>query len=235
MVPSRPKAQMTSSRRAARRAGRRSRAAAGSSRGAAGSSRRVLHRLDEDGGDGVGALHLDGDLDLVGGPAAERLEVVAVLGRAVEVGVRCLVGARHQRLEVLLRVGDARDRQGSLRRAVVGDGPADDLVLHRSAGQLEVLLGDLPRGLDGLAAARGEEDPVEVAGRGVGQPLGELDRLGVGVRPQREERELAGLLRRGLGELRTAVPHLDDEQAPPARRGSAGPGRPRCRRPRRAR
>ena len=37
----------------------------------------VLHRLEEDRGDGVGALVLDGDRDLVGGPAAERLGVVA--------------------------------------------------------------------------------------------------------------------------------------------------------------
>ena len=41
-------------------AGRRREAAAG-----------VLHRLEEDGGDGVGAFVLDGDRDLVGGPAAE--------------------------------------------------------------------------------------------------------------------------------------------------------------------
>ena len=47
-------------------AGRRREAAAG-----------VLHRLEEDGGDRVRALEQDGPLDLVGGPAAERLEVVA--------------------------------------------------------------------------------------------------------------------------------------------------------------
>ena len=133
--------------------GRRREAAAG-----------VLHRLQEDGGDRVGALDLDGLADLVGGPAAERLEVVAqVLRGAVEVGVGHLVGARHQRLERLPSLGDAGDRQRALRGAVVGDGPADHLVLARLADELQVLLGQLPRGLDGLAAAGGEEHPVQVA------------------------------------------------------------------------
>ena len=66
--------------------------------------------------------------------------------------------------------------------------------------------------LDGLAAAGGEEDPVEVAGREVGEPLGQLDRLRVRVGPQREERELLGLLGGSLGQLGAAVPGLHDEQ-----------------------
>ena len=45
-----------------------------------------------------------------------------------------------------------------------------------------------------------------------GEPLGQLDRARVGVGPQREERQLAGLLGRRLGELGAAVADLDDEQ-----------------------
>ena len=178
----------------------------------------VLHRLEEDGGDGVGALELDGLGDAVGGPAAEGLLVVAqVLGRAVDVGVRHLVRAGHERLEHLLGRRDAGDRQGALRRAVVGDARRDDLVLGRLAGQLEVLLGQLPGGLDGLAAAGGEEDAVEVAGRVAREPLGELDRPGVRVGPQREEGELAG------------------PAWPPPRRAPRGRGRPGRRTGRRGR
>ena len=126
----------------------------------------VLHRLEEDRGDGVGALELDRLGDPVRGPAAEGLLVVAeVVGAAVEVGVGHLVGAGDQRLEHLLQRRDAGDGQRALRGAVVGHGPGDDLVLVGLAGELEVLLGELPRRLDGLAAAGGEEDAVEVAGR----------------------------------------------------------------------
>ena len=63
-----------------------------------------------------------------------------------------------------------------------------------------------------LAAAGGEEDAVQVAGRACGEPLGELDRARVRVRPEREERELLGLLRGCLSQLLAAVPDLDDEQ-----------------------
>lgn len=96
---------------------------------------------------------------------------------------------------------------------MVGDRAGDDLVLGRLALELEVLLGQLPGGLDGLAATGGEEDLVEVARRVVGEPLGQLDGLRVGVGPHREEGELLALLVRRLGELVTAVTGVDHEQA----------------------
>ena len=82
----------------------------------------------------------------------------------------------------------------------------------RLAGQLEVLLRRLPGRLHGLAAAGGEEDPVQIAGRRGGQPMGELDRGRVRVGPDREEGQLFGLAGGGLGQHASAVPGLDDEQ-----------------------
>ena len=173
----------------------------------------ILHRLEEDRGDGLGSLELDRLGDAVGGPAPEGLGVLPqVLGGAVEVGVGHLVGTGDQRLEVGLQRREPGDRQRALGSAVVGDGAGDHLVLARLAGELEVLLGQLPRGLHGLAAAGGEEDAVEVTGGAGGEPLGELDRGRVRVGPDREEGELLRLGGRGLGELRAPVAGLDDEE-----------------------
>jgi hypothetical protein len=61
---------------------------------------------------------------------------------------------------------------------VVRDGTGDDLVLGGLSLQLPVVLGELERGLDRLAAARGEEDVVEVAGREVRDAVGGLDARG---------------------------------------------------------
>jgi hypothetical protein len=133
--------------------GRRREAAAG-----------VLHGLEEDRRDRVRTLEEDLLLDLVGGPAAERLGVVAEDRCPVAVGVGHPERAGDQGLEDVLEGRETGDRQRPLGGAVVGDRPADDLGLHRLAGQLEVLLGRLPRGLDGLAATGGEEDAVQVAG-----------------------------------------------------------------------
>ena len=57
---------------------------------------RVLQRLEDHGGDRLGALEEDLLLDLVGGP-----ERVAVRGPVVAVGVRHLEPAGHQRLELV--------------------------------------------------------------------------------------------------------------------------------------
>ena len=54
---------------------------------------------------------------------------------------------------------------------------------------------------------------VQVAGRQVGDAVGELDRGRVRVRPDREERELLGLARARLGEPAATVTGVDDEQA----------------------
>ena len=135
------------------------------------------------------------------------------LGGPVEVGVGHAESRRHQRLERRLHHRDAGDRQRALRRAVVGDRAADHLVLGGLAGELEEVLRELPRGLDGLAATAGEEHAVEVAGGVAGDPLGQLHRLRVGVGPQRHERELGGLLGRRLGDVGASVAELVDEQA----------------------
>ena len=96
---------------------------------------------------------------------------------------------------------------------MVGDVAADHLVPLGLADQLEVLAGQLPGRLDRLGAAGGEEDPVEVAGGELGEPLGQLDGLRVRVGPQREVGELGGLLGAGLGQLGAAVADLAGEQA----------------------
>jgi len=51
----------------------------------------VLDGFKEDGCDSVGTFELNSFLDPVGGPDAERLFVIGVVGGAVEVGVRNLV------------------------------------------------------------------------------------------------------------------------------------------------
>ncbi len=174
---------------------------------------RVLHRLEEDRGHRVGTLELDGLLDAVRCPQPERLVVVPqVLRRPVRVRVRHLERTGHQRLEHLLGGRDPGDGQRPLRRPVVGHRPADDLVLVGLAHQLPVLLGELPRSLDGLAAPGGEEDPVEVRRCVVGQPLGEVDGGGVRVGPEREEREVLRLARRRLRQHGPPVTDLDDEE-----------------------
>ena len=175
---------------------------------------RILHRLDEHGSNAVGALKLDGLGDAVGCPQAKGLLVAPVLvGGAIEVRIRHLHATGDERLERDLGIRDAGDRERSLRGAVVGDRPADHLVLRRLAGELEVLLRELPGGLDRLAATGREEDPVQVAGCIAREALGELDRARMRVRPDREEGELLGLPGAGGCKFLAAVPRLHDEQA----------------------
>ena len=93
-------------------------------------------------------------------------------------------------------------------RGVTGD----HLVALPLALGPEVLAGELPRRLHGLGSAAREEDPVEVAGREVGEAGRELDRGDVAVAPDREVLEGLGLPGCGGGELVAAVPDLHGEQ-----------------------
>ena len=131
----------------------------------------------------------------------------------VEIRVGRTEPAGRQRFELLLEFGQAGDRQCALRCAVIGDRTRNHFVLTGFPGQLEVVLGQLPRALDRLTAAGGEEDAVQVARRVSGDPLGQLDRRWGGVGPQREERQLLGLLGGGLGELAAAMADLHHEKA----------------------
>ncbi len=182
-------------------AGRRREAAAG-----------VLHGLEEHRRHALGALELDGLGDAVGSPPAERRDVVGVSLGPVEVGVRHLVGTGNQRFEGGLRDRDPGDRQSALGGAVVGDIAADHLVLGGLARELVVLLGQLPRRLDGLAATAGEEGAVDVRRGQLPEAVGQLDRRRVRVGPQREERECLGLLGHRLGDLLATVTGLHGEQ-----------------------
>ena len=173
----------------------------------------VLDRLQVHRGDGLGPLALDGPADLVGRPAPERHQVVAVDRGTVEVGVGHLDGAGDQWLEGRLEGGDPGDRQRTHGGAVVGDVAAEHLGPGRLAHQPEVLAGELPGRLDRLGAAGGEEHAVAVPGGQDGDALGQLDRPRVGVGPQREVGQLRRLLRRRLGQLGPAVTDLAGEEA----------------------
>ena len=95
---------------------------------------------------------------------------------------------------------------------MVGGLARDDLGAHRVAVELVELARELPGGLDGLRAAGGEEDAVEVAGREAGDALGQLDGGRVGVAPVGVEGELLGLARARLADLRAAVAGVDAEE-----------------------
>jgi hypothetical protein len=179
--PSRPNAQMTSWRH----------------EGAAG----VLHGLEDDHADVLGPLGQDRLLDRICG--GQRV-VARVLAR---VRVEHVAGVGHERLEGSLGGRDARDREGSERAAVVGAVTRDDDPARALAERVEVLARQLPGGLHGLGAARGEEHARHLRRREREHALGQRERRRVGRRPVRVVREALHLGRgRGadLGPVRVA-------------------------------
>jgi hypothetical protein len=112
---------------------------------------------------------------------------------------------RRERLERRSQRGHAGRGQRPHRGPVVGELAGDQLDARRVALSGVIGLGELPRRLDRLRAAGGEEHTVEVARREAGDARGELDRARVSVAPVRVETELLSLLRGGLPELSAAV------------------------------
>ncbi len=90
-----------------------------------------------------------------------------------------------------LRPGGRERAQG---RAVPRLVAADDLVLAGRAGQLVVLPRQLDRRLDDLGAAALELDGRQVAGRQLGQQVGQLHGLRVGAVHRRRKSQDVELL-----------------------------------------
>ncbi len=164
----------------------------------------VLHRLRDHHRDRLGALEDDRVFQLGEQGGAERVLIVTER-MPVGVGVADEVRRDGGRCERCAGVDQAGERERTQRCAVVRDPARDDLVPQRLAVVCVPLPGQLVGGLVGVAAAGGEEDPVEVAGSEFGQLRRESDRAGVGDEPVRHEHERRELLLCGRTDLRAVV------------------------------
>jgi hypothetical protein len=152
--------------------------------------------LDEDGGHALGPDPLQLGL--------ERLERVVRDVRRVGV----------QRAHAFAVGRDAPDARAQAMRAVVALGAADEVHPPRLAGGGEEAAGELRGGVDGVAAARAEEDAGIVERGEAGQALGERQRGLVGERPEcRVAGQLLHLRGRRLDDLAPAVARVDAPQA----------------------
>ena len=162
-APVRPKPQITSSNTSRMPCGRRSRAAARGSPSAAPAAGRARDRLDEAGGDVLGAVEIDEALQIVG-------ELGALLGwprdEAVLAADACGACGRRPaapRPEACAVATMPRERDAADVDAVIGPLARDEHVRAALAARLVVGQRDLHRGVDRLRARVAEEDVVEVA------------------------------------------------------------------------
>jgi hypothetical protein len=197
-VPRRPKPAMTESQTKSTPSARTARPRPRCSRARLAHAAGADDRLDEDGGDAIGADALDLGL--------ERLE--RVVGHHRGIGV--------QRADVQAVGRDAADRRAQPVGAVVALRARDEMRALRRADRGEVAPGQLGRRVDGVPSARAEEDARVVERRQVGQALGEIEGRAVGEHAERlVAGQLAHLRHRGLDDL---VAPVADVHAPQARR-----------------
>src|SRR5262245_15440486 len=163
---------------------------------------RVLHRLENHGGNRLGALGLDDAVDLVG--ALQRApRLLGAIRAAVAVRHRGVEAARQQRLELRAQHRAPVDGKRAERRPVVGAPARDEFRPARIASQAVVLAGDLHHGLVRLRPAADEEDATDVDREQLAELVGERERRLVReAHPVREEGQLLELSLRRLGDLR---------------------------------
>ena len=166
---------------------------------------RSRHRLDDDGGDGGGAVQVDEALQFVGEMRAVfRLALGEGLLLAV-IGVRQMIDAGQQRAEHLAVVDDAADRGAAEADAVIAALAADQAGAGALAVELVIGQRDLQRGIGGFRAGIAEEHVVEPVRREIGDAAGKLERLRNAELERRRVIERRGLLGDRFRNLGAAV------------------------------
>ena len=166
---------------------------------------RSRHRLDDHGGDGVGAVQIDQPLQLVGEMRAIfRLALAEGLLVAV-VGVGKVIDARQQRAEHLAVIDDAADGRAAEADAVIAALAADQPGAGALAVDLVIGQRDLQRGIGGLRSGVAEEHVIEAGGRQIGDAAGEFEGLRNAELERRRVVQRLGLLADRLGNLGAAV------------------------------
>ena len=180
---------------------------------------RAGDRLDDAGGDVLGAVEVDHPQQVVGQLGAVR---AFALGAVILLHVRVAhVGdAGHAGAELAPVVDEPRQRDAAEIDAVVGALARDEHGAGALAARLVVGEGDLHRGVDRLGPGVAEEDPVEIARRELGNARRELELLRMRAQERRGEIELLQLPADGLGDLPAAVARGDAEES---RRGVDDP------------
>ena len=145
----------------------------------------VLHRLEDHRRDRLRALEQDRLLDRV-----RRPQRVAILAPAVGVRVRHVMPAGRERLERRAQRAAGRSPSAPPSRCRGRRACARSACAGSARPRGVVGLRELPRRLDRLRAAGGEEHAVEVPRRELGDARGQLDRARVRVAPVRVEAEL---------------------------------------------
>ena len=177
---------------------------------------RAGHRLDDDGGDGLGAMQRDEAFQVVGKLGA-MLRLALGIGVAREVvGVAQMVRARQLRKDAA--VGhDAADRNAAEADAVIAALAADEPGARALADGALVGEGDLQRGIDRFRAGAGEEHPVELGGRparrDAAELLGEVEGDRVAHLERGREVEGRKLAFDGGGDAPAAVAGIDAPEA----------------------
>ena len=174
---------------------------------------RARHRLDDDGGDGLGAMQRHQPLEIVGEFGAMRRQVLRERIAGEIMGVADMIDAGQMGRECTAVVDHAADRHAAEADAVIAALAADQTRARRLTGGALIGERDLQRGVDRFRARIGEEDTIESFRRDLGQPLGEIERNGVAHLERRREVQGHQLTLDGRGDLAAAMAGVDAPQS----------------------
>ena len=163
---------------------------------------RAGDRLDDDGGDGFGAMQRHQPFEIVGefGAVSRHLLGEGVAGEIV--GVADMIDARQMGGESTAVVDHAADRHAAEADAVIAALAADQAGAGRLTGGALIGERDLQRGVGRFRARIGEEDAIKSLRRDRGQSFGEIERNRMTHLERGREVERHQLTLDGGGDLR---------------------------------